>query len=150
MPTVTGTGAALASAAVMTVLLTGCGSTPEPAAASPTASTPPPSTPAPSPSPTGFPKAADGDDLDACRDADCEVLVHDGDKIRLNDKWGIEPIDVTVEDDSVTFKRVTAGGMQITLSRQTPDQGGPSRINDVALGVTAVQNKKAVISIKHD
>ncbi|TDD84617.1 hypothetical protein E1293_12520 [Actinomadura darangshiensis] len=152
MPTVTGTRAALAGAA-MTVLLTSCGSTtPEPAAASPSASTPV-SAPAPSPSspsPTGFPKAADGDDLDACGDAECEVLVHDGDKIRLDDGLGLAaPLDVTVTGDSVTFTSVTAGGMRATLSHQTPDQGGPSRINDISLAVIAVEDRKAVITVEH-
>ncbi|MEO3799104.1 hypothetical protein [Nonomuraea sp. B1E8] len=59
------------------------------------------------------------------------------------------PINVTVEDDSVTFHAFTASGMQVTMSEQTPDQGGPSTINDVSFEVLAVKGKKAVIKITH-
>ncbi|MEO3873734.1 hypothetical protein ABGB18_33400 [Nonomuraea sp. B12E4] len=141
-------------------LLTGCGSAAE-QAASPAAAPETPSSPAPSssvvssppatPSPqaTSLPKAKDGKKLRACRDAGCEVLVSDGQTITLDDRWGLQPVDVSVEEDSVTFHVVTGSGMQATMSEQRPDQGGPSTINDVSFEVLAVQGKKAVIKITH-
>lgn len=77
------------------------------------------------------------------------MLVSDGQVITLDDKRGLAPVEVTVEDDSVTFNAVTASGMQISMSEQTPDQGGPSTVNDVNFEVLAVQGKKAVIMITH-
>jgi hypothetical protein len=77
------------------------------------------------------------------------VLVSNGQTIKLNDKWGLWPVEVTVEDDSVTFSTGTASGMQVTMSEQTPDQGGPSTVNDLDFEVLAVQGKKAVIRITH-
>jgi hypothetical protein len=140
----------------VSVSLTGCGSEPEGTAA-PTAA--PKTTPAvtapisptatPSPSATGFPRAKDGRRLRACRDATCEVLVSSGQSIILNDRFGIPSVDVTVEGGSVTFRTVSASGFQSTLSEQTPDQGGPSRINDVSFQVLAVRGKRAIIKIAH-
>ncbi|MGN9781239.1 hypothetical protein ACTMTF_07425 [Nonomuraea sp. ZG12] len=77
------------------------------------------------------------------------MLVSDGQTIKLNDKWGLWPVEVTVEDDSVTFSTGTASGMQVTMSEQTPDQGGPSTVDDLDFEVPAVQGKKAVIRITH-
>ncbi|TDD13458.1 hypothetical protein [Nonomuraea diastatica] len=147
---------ALVSAVTVAGLLTGCGSVPEetaaPAGAPTTSSTSPaPSSPPATPSPTAtpFPKAKNGTKLRACRDAKCEVLVSDGRTITLDARWGLAPVAVSVEDDSVTFHVVTASGMQATMSEQTPDQGGPSTINDVSFEVLAVKGKKAVIKITH-
>ncbi|WP_165974940.1 hypothetical protein [Nonomuraea deserti] len=157
---------ALVSAVTVAGLLTGCGApaeeTASPAAAPATSPTSPaPSSPAPSspvasspsatPSPTAssLPKARNGTKLRACRDAKCEVLVSDGRTITLDARWGLAPVQVSVENDSVTFRMVTASGMQATLSEQTPDQGGPSTINDVDFEVLAVKGKKAVIKITH-
>lgn len=161
-----GRAALLVTAAV---LLAGCGSAPQEAAApesapsSSVASSPPPSaspsspspssspsaSPSPSPTVTPLPKARNGTDLRACRDAKCEVLVKDGQRIRLADKWGLLPIDVTVEDGSVTFHAYTPSGMRLTMAKQTPDQGGPSTVNEVSFEVVAVKGKKAVIKISH-
>ncbi|MFI7452919.1 hypothetical protein ACIBQX_35920 [Nonomuraea sp. NPDC049714] len=117
-----------------------------PASSSPTASSPPAT---PLPRATPLPKAKNGTKLRACRDARCEVLVSDGQTIKLNDTWGLWPVKVTVEDDSVTFSTGTASGMQVTMSEQTPDQGGPSTVDGLDFEVLAVQGKKAVIRITH-
>jgi type IV pilus biogenesis protein CpaD/CtpE len=147
-----------ALAAAAAVLLAGCASAPEEAAspagvpASPAAtstSASPSPTLTPSPTATPLPKARNGTRLRACRDATCEVLVSDGQTIRLADRWGLMPINVTVEDGSVTFHASTASGMQLTMSKQTPDQGGPSTVNEVSFEVVAVKGRKAVIKITH-
>ncbi|MEO3793800.1 hypothetical protein ABGB14_26610 [Nonomuraea sp. B10E15] len=158
MPGVPTRRMALVSAVTVAGLLTGCGSPAErtatpatsPPPSAPEAS-PPSSTPSPSATPTAsaLPKARNGTKLRACRDAKCEVLISDGRTIRLDDKWGFMPINVTVEDDSVTFHASTASGMQVTMSEQTPDQGGPSTVNDVSFEVLAVKGRKAVIKITH-
>jgi hypothetical protein len=148
--------AATVGAVAFSALLTGCASEPERTAAPITTpkATPATSTPI-SPSATtslratGFPRAKDGSKLRACRDADCEVLVSDGQTITLNDEFHLAPVDVTVEDGSVTFKSVSASGFQSILSEQTPEQGGPSSINDVSFLVVAIQKNKAVIKIGH-
>ncbi|MFG1941616.1 hypothetical protein [Nonomuraea sp. NPDC048826] len=152
-----GRAALLAAAAV---LIAGCGSAPQEAAApvstppSPVSSSPPPSaspsaTRSPSLTATPLPKARNGTKLRACWDAKCEVLVKDGQSIRLADKWGLLPIDVTVENGSVTFRTYTLSGAQLTMGEQTPNQGGPSTVNDVNFEVVAVKGKRAVIKISH-
>ncbi|WP_220449773.1 hypothetical protein, partial [Nonomuraea longispora] len=118
-----------------------------PAATPPSA--PPSPTLTPSPTATPLPKARNGTRLRACRDAKCEVLVSDGQTIGLADRWGLLPINVTVEDGSVTFDAFTSSGMRLTMSEQTPDQGGPSTINEVSFEVVAVKGKRAVIKITH-
>ncbi|TDE49040.1 hypothetical protein E1295_20700 [Nonomuraea mesophila] len=150
--------------AAAAVLLAGCGPAPEeaaspadapssPAATSPSAppSTAPTASPTLTPSPTAtpLPKARNGTRRRACRDAKCEVLVSDGQTIRLAAKWGLLPINVTVEDGSVTFDAYTPSGMRLTMAEQTPDQGGPSTVNEVSFEVVAVKGKKAVIKITH-
>lgn len=158
---------ALVSAVTVAGLLTGCGSPAEETASpadapatsmtSPAASSPAASSPSASPSPSvtssptasSLPKARNGTRLRACRDAKCEVLVSDGKTIRLDARWGLSPVEVTVEDDSVTFHSVTQSGMQVTMAEQRPDQGGPSTINGVSFEVLAVKGKKAVIKITH-
>ncbi|MER6944152.1 hypothetical protein ABT294_09030 [Nonomuraea sp. NPDC000554] len=167
MPGEPGKRVSLVGAVALCALLTGCGSGTEgtaapktaPAAVSPEA-TPSPSetsspraTPSPSvtasPQATHLPRAKDGGRLRACRDATCEVLVSDGQSITLDGTWGLAPVEVTVEDGSVTFNSVTGSGMRLTLSEQTPDQGGPSSIDDITFEVVAVQGRKAVIKIGH-
>ncbi|TKK91426.1 hypothetical protein FDA94_01145 [Herbidospora galbida] len=70
--------------------------------------------------------------------------------ITLGDKWGLSPVEITVEDESVTFYSVSTSGAQMSIAGQTPDQGGPGTINDVNFEVLAVQGKKAVIMITHE
>ncbi|WP_157250424.1 hypothetical protein [Nonomuraea typhae] len=143
----------------LSAVLVGCGSTTEEAAAptttTPAATPPTPTTPSPSaslapkPKPTPLPRAKDGRSLRACHDARCEVLVTDGQTITLNDKWGLTPIEIAVEDNAVDFTCSTIDGMQVNLMRQRPDQGGPSKINDLTFRVIAVKGKRAVVKISH-
>ncbi|WP_155341940.1 hypothetical protein [Acrocarpospora corrugata] len=78
------------------------------------------------------------------------MLVSDGQVITLDDKWGLSPVEITVEDESVTFYSVSASGAQMSIVGQTPDQGGPGTINDVNFEVLAVRGTKAVIMITHE
>ncbi|GAA3019213.1 hypothetical protein [Streptosporangium longisporum] len=158
MPKASPTGMAWAGTAALFVLLMGCATAPKEAAPKETAATattqqPPPSaTPSPTPTttpPKPFPKAKDGKKLRACRDARCEVLISDGQTITLNPEWNLPPINVAVENGSVSFFGTTLDGTQISMLEQTPDQGGPSKLNDVSFGVVAVRGAKAVIKIAH-
>ncbi|MFI6501625.1 hypothetical protein [Nonomuraea typhae] len=161
MPEVSTSRVAWAGALALSAVLVGCGSGTKEAAAPPATATPVPSqitqttqtTPSPSPSlapkPKPLPRAKDGKNLRACRDARCEVLISDGQTLTLSPEWGLAPFKVTVEDDSVSFYGSALDGTQISMSEQTPDQGGPSKINDVTFRVVAVRGKKAVIKINH-
>lgn len=114
-------------AALLPVLLvTACGGGDESAATEP-ATTPPATTPAtsaapppPSPSPSrALPApgtAADGRDLDACRDGECDVVVKKGDVLRFNDKIDTAPLTVLSAGENLTVTSpsgttsITGGG----------------------------------------
>lgn len=56
-------------------------------------------------------------------------------------------IGVLVEDGSVTFQAYAPDGSRITMAEQTPDQGGPRRLNGIKFEVVAVKGKRAVIKL---
>ncbi|TDC41375.1 hypothetical protein E1281_37440 [Actinomadura sp. KC345] len=95
---------------------------PPPSAAPPSSAAPAP--PSPSPSQTAAPApgtAADGRDLDACRDGTCEVVVKEGDTLRFNDKVGNDPLSIvsagstfTVTDPSGFTASIGGGGTVTT------------------------------------
>lgn len=78
---------------------------PEPAVSDPAPSAAPsaaaPSSDAADPS---APPAAEGDkELKECADAECEVKVHDGQTIKLDKKYGLDPIHIKIDDSRATF-----------------------------------------------
>ncbi|NYH50960.1 hypothetical protein HNR06_000549 [Nocardiopsis arvandica] len=113
---------ALAAAAVL--LLGGCAATPtvrDPveADASPSdqdaRSSPPPADPAP-------PEAADGTDLEACADADCEVLVEEGDEFAMDGTYGVDRFVVDAVDEEGLS--VSGHGAGVMLSGHLPPPDG--------------------------
>ncbi|WP_051301007.1 hypothetical protein [Actinomadura rifamycini] len=74
----------------------------------------PPAPPEPPPGPKSAAKpakaaAADGRDLAACTDGKCEVIVQDGDVIKLDDRFRMGPIGVGIDGGLVTFTRQDDG-----------------------------------------
>ncbi|TDD46377.1 hypothetical protein E1286_21180 [Nonomuraea terrae] len=155
------------------LLLAGCGSgggepvtAPAPTSVSsappepetPTAPETPPEREAPSepespsaaepPRDAGALQARDGARLRACRDADCEVVVADGQSVELAPKWGLGTVEFTVEDGAVSFTSFS-GGMMATFGEQTPNPSGVSSVNGIDVRVLAVQGRRAVIRISH-
>ncbi|PZG18519.1 hypothetical protein C1J01_14805 [Nonomuraea aridisoli] len=96
----------------------------------------------------GLLRARDGARLRACRDADCEVVVADGQSVELAPRWGLGTVEFEVEDGAVTFTSFD-GGMMATFGRQTPNPSGVSSINGIDLRVLAVQGRRAVVRISH-
>ncbi|MEU5995270.1 hypothetical protein ABZ806_40365 [Spirillospora sp. NPDC047418] len=82
---------------------------PEPAVSDPVPDAAPPADPpadaaepAASPSPSAK-DDKDGKELTECADADCEVKVRDGQTIKLDEKYGLDPVHIKIEGSRVTF-----------------------------------------------
>ncbi|OLT23759.1 hypothetical protein BJF79_45790 [Actinomadura sp. CNU-125] len=58
--------------------------------------------------------AADGHDLSACADGECDVVVRDGDEIRLDERFKLEPIRVDVHGSRVTFRLESNNAHMVT------------------------------------
>lgn len=119
------------------------------------------------PSPSGLPDAANGTDLAACRDADCEVEVTVNDELPIDGKFGIDLITVTtVGADRVRLGVLgTAGGLEVEgldvsasgsctngncrdvgeLSLTTEIDG---RINDILLSLGGLDGERAVLVLR--
>lgn len=92
------------------LLLAACGGD-QSTAIEPPAKPPTSTATTPSPGETAEPApgtAADGRDLDACRDAECEVVVREGDVLRFNDKADTAPL--TVVSAGATFTITSSSG----------------------------------------
>lgn len=107
-------------------------------------------TPQPGPSPT-LPRAADGDDILACTDGSCEILVTGEMGIRFDDPaLGVAWLSVTgVGPDGVDLQVVTAAGATANLISQTPDQGGASVVNELTILVVTLAGDRAVLRLAH-
>lgn len=139
----------LVTVLVATPLLAACGSeAPPPAPAAP----PPASAPArasapaiPPPSPAGdAATAADGDDLAACVDGDCEVTVRSGTAIRVAPELGIDR--VVIDDVGDRRARITiepSDGGTVTASGSGPR----SSYGDLTVRVERVVGDSAVVSL---
>jgi hypothetical protein len=138
--------------------VTGCGD----AADAPPGAAPPgaPSTPAatarastPDPEPTGepgFPTAADGTNVRACYDGNCEILVTKRVTIGLDPKFGFETFSFD-PTDSVWRYTYPDGGSGSLSFLEPPYEGqwaGPSASQSLALKVVASQGSRAVISLR--
>ncbi|GLX09967.1 hypothetical protein [Microbispora sp. NBRC 16548] len=149
----------------VTVLLTACG-TPEPQMRPrPVATGGPVSTAVPAASPSPSPSVVSAaDHPEACRNADCEVAVHPGDRLRLDRKTGLDAITIvsldpgelrlgfeagagafhvegmntSVSQDCVNGRCRTEGGLTLALGR-------PGRIGDIRLRLASVAPDHAVL-----
>ncbi|MEN3539616.1 hypothetical protein AAH991_31215 [Microbispora sp. ZYX-F-249] len=156
--------------AVLTAVLTACG-TPQPEVRSRSAATGGPATAtvsattegAASPSPASSVVTA-ADDPQACRDADCEVAVRPGDRLRLDRKTGLEAITVVSLDRGEVRLRFEAGGGTYRVEGMNADvsqdcvngrchtgggltlaMGRPGRIGDIRLRLASVSPGYAVL-----
>ncbi|TDD74078.1 hypothetical protein [Actinomadura rubrisoli] len=116
----------------------------------------PPGTPAPSPSvapaPAGAPKggpAKDGTDLKACEDADCEVLVRDGQKIPMDGKRGIESIDVQIHGSRVILRVQGTRGGRMTTSLDATWSTGVAAFDGVMIRPRRIQGDTVILKVSH-
>ncbi|WP_435108896.1 hypothetical protein [Nocardiopsis synnemataformans] len=142
---------ALAAAGAVTALLSGCAGSQEqdPSAAD---ASPPDSADTASPSPTAPapPEAADGTDLEACADADCEVLVESGDEFAMDGSHGVDLFVVdAVGEDGLD---VSGYGPGTTLSGHLPppdgeEPGGVFVMNGFEITLVAVTDSGGVVRL---
>ncbi len=97
-----------------------------------------------------FPAAADGTNLRACADGDCEILVTGPVTIRLTKGLGMSSLDITaVSPAGVDFQSSSPSGMVMSATGQTPNQGGASTFNKLSFEVVALEGSKAVVRFTH-
>jgi len=162
--------ATLGAVLMVAGLLAGCGSPEAPpqrtAAATGGTAPAPTSPPAPTATASPPPSATDGTDLTACRDADCEVEVRVGDKLRFNAAIGVDVVTVkSVNNDMITLVlRGSSGGLRIEgtgvsvsgrcTNGTCRDEGQlsvtttrPGRINKMKLSLVGVDSGRAVLAL---
>ncbi|WP_067965949.1 hypothetical protein [Nocardiopsis trehalosi] len=122
----------------------GPGSAPDSPAAPPSA-TASEATAAASP---GAPGPADGTDLDACADADCEVAVRTGDEIALDGRHGLDGL--VVEEAGPEGIEVSGYGPGISVGtgHEGPlEEESVGRLNDVVVTFVALTDEGAVLRL---
>ncbi|MFB4297867.1 hypothetical protein [Actinomadura sp. NTSP31] len=124
---------------------------PSAAAASPDAASPSPSASPSGKAPKGKKGAAkDGTDLEACRDADCEVEVASGQTIPLDPKYGLDGIDVRTEGPRVIF---TAQGrdskMTTSMDASWTGASSSSTVNGLTFRPHMTKDGKVIVKITH-
>ncbi|MEU1897426.1 hypothetical protein ABZ512_03565 [Nocardiopsis dassonvillei] len=144
----------LAAAGAATALLGGCAGAQEQDAATPDPSaadaSPPGEATSPSPTAPAPPEAADGTDLQACADADCEVLVESGDEFAMDGSHGVDRFVVdAVGEDGLD---VSGYGPGTTLSGHLPppDGEGPGGVfvmNGFEITLVAVTDSGGVVRL---
>jgi hypothetical protein len=111
--------------------------------------------------------AADGSDLAACQDASCVVEVRQGDRLKINAKFGLDAITVkAIRAKGVTLAlRGRGGGLQLMgmnvsvsstcVNDQCRDEaslllttGRPGRVNDIGLRLKEVGSDRAVLALQ--
>ncbi|GAA4906022.1 hypothetical protein LX16_3431 [Stackebrandtia albiflava] len=96
-----------------------------------------------SPSEAGLPEAADGSDLTACEDGNCEVVVTESDEIPVDPAFGVDLFTVeSIEQDTVTVQATGAG----TYLRVTISPSGAGSLNGILVKVVAVDGDRAVLN----
>jgi hypothetical protein len=113
----------------------------QPSEASATASTtsPPATT-------RGLPTAANASDFSTCFDGECEIAVSEPVDIPLDGHLVVAKVSVVaIHSDGVDLRAVTPSGFVADLLSQRPDQGGPSKMNQLGLGVVAISRGTAVL-----
>lgn len=85
---------------------------------------------------------ADGDDVGACFDGDCEVRVPDGTTIRVDPRFEVDGILVTVTDGRARI-RIDTGTGYVTAG----GTGSTSIYNDLSVKVLGVDGDRALVRI---
>ena len=133
----------LVPALLPVLLLTACGGG-EPAATEPAAA--PPTSAAPSASPfrsSSAPApgtAADGRDLTACRDGECEVVVKEGDVLRFD--GGLETDPLTVLESGAAFTLTDQSGFTASVIG-----GGKVETGSVRIEVGEPEGRRTAIRV---
>lgn len=141
-----------ATVAVSVLVLSGCGgsgtgtdgrSSATPPSLAPVSASPSPS---PSPSPTGaLPEAADGTDLDACYDGECEILLTEPVDIPVDPEvYGFDTLSITaIDEELVTVKAIVPGGFaSVNVGTE-----GYGVVQGVTVSALAIGEEGAVLSI---
>jgi hypothetical protein len=138
------------------LLIAGCGTTHgahRTAATAPPSTAPPasPSVPPSSAPPTSatLPPAANGTNVNACAQGQCEILVTGPVAIPVDPATtGVASLAVSdISPDGVDFLATTSDGTTTNMLGQLPDQGGPSQVNHLAVLVVAYTGRAAVIRL---
>ncbi|MEU0240541.1 hypothetical protein ABZ234_22915 [Nocardiopsis sp. NPDC006198] len=146
---------ALTAALAAAALLAGCsagpfGQGPAGAGATPSADAAEPSA-EPSAGPAGpdLPEAADGTDLEACADAECEVLVEAGDEFAMDGTHGVDRFVVDAVDGEGLGMSGFGPGIELSGHLPPPDGGRPPTfvMNGFTVTLVAVDGSTALMAL---
>ncbi len=150
------TAAAVGGLLTLVIVLSGCdpsgggpagGGVPRATASASKSASPSPS-PSRSASPTPSLPAIRHTDVHACYDGRCELDVKAGTTIALDARLGVDNLSVTsVSSAGVDISTVGSDGFIGSLLEQRPDQGGPSRVNQLTIAVEAIYGDMALIRL---
>ncbi|GGV27348.1 hypothetical protein GCM10010182_57920 [Actinomadura cremea] len=94
------------------------------------------------------PAAKDGTNLKACADGECEVVLRDGDEIKLDEKFGMEPIRVERKGTRVTFTLKGSGSM-VTTAVDSRRPGATLYWNGLTLRPRIGEDGELVVKLSH-
>ncbi|QFG21770.1 hypothetical protein [Actinomadura sp. WMMB 499] len=92
--------------------------------------------------------AKDGRNLEACADGRCEVVVRDGDTIKLDDKFGVKPIRIEMRGEQVTFSRKD-GSSKLTTSATAGYPGGTIHWNGLTMRIHKSAEGELILKLSH-
>ncbi|WP_138711283.1 hypothetical protein [Nonomuraea basaltis] len=118
------------------------------------------------PTPTAGPQAADGSNLASCKDADCEVEIQAGDRLMIDERFGVQRLTVSnlrPDEVGITLLGSSGGlrveGMNVSTSGNCVNgrcrdegklslaPGKPGRINDMRLELTHLSGDRAILRL---
>ncbi|MCW6005735.1 hypothetical protein K1W54_14275 [Micromonospora sp. CPCC 205371] len=105
--------------------------------------------------------AADGTDLGACTDAECEVEVRENDRLSLDARWRVAAMSVEyLSEEKITLKLDRVSGSLELEGDSEPDPsnfdavylsvtaGRQGRVNDIELRMIGGDSKRAILVLK--
>lgn len=132
----------------LSLVLTGCGSADEGRISSGSSSADTTTDPNPTADPTdsatvGLPEAADGTDVSACFDGNCEILATSALEVPVDPDFGVDTFTIVELDaETVTVEATGAGTyLKVTISPE-----GAGSLNGILVSVVALDEEQAVLS----
>lgn len=99
--------------------------------------------------PSASSSAKDGTDLAACMDATCEVQVRDGQKIPLDRKYGLKPVEVDIRGDRATFTMEDNRNSKMKTSMDVSGPNSSATYNGITFRPRMTKDGNMIVNVSH-
>ncbi|SFN81106.1 MULTISPECIES: hypothetical protein [Actinomadura] len=93
--------------------------------------------------------AKDGTDLAACMDATCEVQVRDGQKIPLDRKYGLKPVEVDVRGNRAIFTLEDARNPKTKTVMDVAGGDSSATYNGITFRPRMTKDGNVIVDVSH-